>query len=71
MYRKLWKVAQDNKVWRPESKVKAYNIVQAEAANWQCNPSRSPMICVYVDERDDQSWQLYEVLNLRELPTWK
>jgi len=68
--RKLWKVEHGDRVWRPESKVKAYNIVQAQAANHQCARFKLHIIRIYVDERDGQGWQLYEAIDLRELPAW-
>jgi hypothetical protein len=71
MARKLWKITWPEvprSVERPESQAAAYRYVRAQAANWQCDALRSPLLNVYVDERDGQGWQLYERIDLRELP---
>lgn len=70
--RKLWKVTRSGAgacTYRPESQTAAYRYIQAEAANYQCSPAtHSPLLSVYVDGRDGQGWQLYEEIDLRELP---
>jgi hypothetical protein len=56
---------------RFESKAKAYRWVQNERANWDCHGKLgASRINIYVDERDGQGWQLYEDLDLSELPDW-
>ena len=69
--RKLWKVT-----WpevptagrRPESKAAAYRYLAGLAVDWQCGALRSPLLNVYVDERDGRGWRLYERIDLR---TWQ
>lgn len=68
MARKLWKVERGDLIWRPESQAKAYAIVRTEATNWV--QTQIPIVRVYIDERDGQGWQLYEVINLKEQPLY-
>ena len=44
----------------------AYREVAREAENWRRGVLQSPVLAVYVDERDGQGWQLYERINLAE-----
>ncbi len=54
---------------RFDSKPAAYRWVMKQAELWRARPGalRSPLITVYVDERDGQGRQTYERLDLREL----
>jgi hypothetical protein len=68
MNKKLWKVERDGQTWRPTSCKKAYEIVISEAAEGL--EHRLPICEVFVDERDGQGWQPYEIIDLRKLPSW-
>ena len=67
--RKLWST------WNPtylnhdkhESKAAAYRHVQRMTGHWQDGKLRSPVITVYVDERDGHGRQIYERIDLREI----
>lgn len=64
--RKLWMVVWDehpDQRDRPESKASAYRYVHTHAANYR--QGKNPYVTVYVDERDGQGWQTYEVIDLR------
>lgn len=71
MTRKLWSTT-----WpeipggrtRFDSKALTYRTIRRMAVNWRAGGLRSPLMNVYVDERDGQGWQLYERIDLRELP---
>lgn len=68
--RKLWATRYARIVGpmrRHESKAAVYRYVENEVANWLCNALRSQHLTVYVDERDGQSWQVYEHIDLDEL----
>lgn len=52
---------------RFESKAAVYRWVENETRNWLCGAPRSPILVIYVDERDGEDWQTYERLDLREL----
>lgn len=72
MARKLWSggfpaIVGDRK--RFESKAAAYRWVRHQVTN--LHMLRSPVVNVYVDERDGQGWQLYEQIDLREWPQWE
>lgn len=75
--RKLWKVVHiGGRTERPESKVKAYDIYVANARGaFRAHMARGGsaglggpgrFVEVWVDERDDHGWQLYERVDLAD-----
>ena len=49
-----------------ESKAEAYRYVTNDRANWQAGALRSPIVRVWVDDRDGTGWHLYERVNFAE-----
>ena len=49
------------------SQAAAYRFVRAEAQAWADGLRRSPLLVVYVDDRDGRGWRTFERVDLREV----
>lgn len=66
--RKLWSAIKTANPYRVrfESEVATYRWVRRQADLWNRKVLCSPLITVYVDERDGQGWQTFERIDLRD-----
>jgi hypothetical protein len=51
---------------RHESRAAVYRYIGEQERHWLAGVLRSPLITIWVDERDGRGWQLYERIDLRE-----
>lgn len=64
--RKRWSAIRMNTRTKFGSEAATYRWVRQHAEFWQQGMLSSPLITVYVDERDGQGWQTFERIDLRE-----
>ena len=52
---------------RHGSEAATYRYVQSQASEWERGVLRSPIITVFVDERDGRGWRTHERIDLRDI----